>query len=69
MPPLAVRLAEFPGQIPGAAGLILITGNAYTVTLTAAESIKPFGPVTVTLYLVVTTGVMVIESAVEPVLH
>jgi len=48
VPPLAVKVALWPSQIAGAAGLMVATGLAFTVTILKAEEEQPLASVTVT---------------------
>ncbi|SRR5258705_6505164 len=44
-------------------------GNGFTVTVLLHELLHPCALVTVTVYVVVTVGLTVIEAVVAPVLH
>ena len=46
--PLAVIVTEPPTQIEGAAGLIIIVGKGFTVTVLVAVFVHPFTSVAVT---------------------
>ena len=69
MPPDAVSVAEPPKQISGLAGAISQTGSGFTITVFVHELLHPLASVTVTVYVVVTTGLTVIEAVVSDVLH
>ena len=69
VPPDAVSVDEPPIQIAGFAGVMLHTGNGFTTTVVVHELLQPLPSVTVTVYVVVTVGLTVIEAVVAPVLH
>ncbi len=69
-PPDAVSVDEPPIQIDGLEPVIEHTGGAFTVTVDVHELVQPLlASVTVTVYVVVAEGVMVIDAVVAPVLH
>ena len=63
-----MRVALFPQQIV-AVPLTLAVGTEFTVTVTFAELVHPFAPVTVTEYEVFVVGETGIETFVELVFH
>ena len=70
VPPDAVSVACPPTQIDGLEGVMLHTGAGFTVTVVEQDDVHPFAPlVTVTVYVVVTEGLTVIEAVVAPVLQ
>ena len=69
VPPLAVSVALAPAQIETVAGEIEAVGNGFTVTGFDAEAEQPLASVTVTVKVVVDTGLTVMLCAVAPVLH
>ena len=69
VPPDAVSVEEPPTQIDGLDGDMLHTGAGFTVTVTEHVLVQPLALVTVTVYVVVTLGLTVIEAVVADVLH
>ena len=68
VPPDAVRVAESPMQI--ALGEVMLqTGAGLMVTMVEHELLHPNESVTVTVYVVVTEGLTVMEAVVAPVLQ
>jgi hypothetical protein len=67
-PPAAVSVCEPPGQIV-TGGQIEHVGPGVTVTVVEQELVQPFASVTVTVYVVVTVGVTVIEAVVAALLQ
>src|SRR5215213_8683687 len=70
VPPDAVSVDEPPMQIDGLEGVMLHTGTGLTTTVVEQDDVHPLSPlVTVTVYVVVTVGLTVIEAVVAPVLQ
>ena len=69
IPPDAVSVAEPPMQIIGLGQVMLQDGNGFTVTVLEQELVHPCALVTVTVYVVVTLGLTVIDAVVAPVLQ
>jgi len=69
-PPDDVRVDEPPTQIEGLDGVMLHTGTGLTTTVVEQDDVHPLSAsVTVTVYVVVTEGLTVMEAVVAPVLH
>ena len=69
-PPDAVNVVEPPTQIDGLLGVMLHTGTGFTTTVVEHDDVHPLAPfVTVTVYVVVTAGLIVIVAVVAPVLQ
>jgi hypothetical protein len=60
--PLAVSVADCPLQI--VAGVTVITGSTFTVTVTCVDAVHPFPSVPVTVYVMVEVGLAVTEEPV-----
>src|SRR5204863_7249823 len=69
IPTDAVSVAEPPMQIIGLGQVMLQDGNGFTVTVLEHELVHPCALVTVTVYVVVTLGLTVIDAVVAPVLQ
>ena len=69
VPPDAVSVDEPPTQIDGLELLMLHVGPGFTVTVVEHELLHPFAFVTVTVYVVVTDGLTVIEAVVAALLQ
>jgi len=69
VPPDAVSVDEPPTQMVGLGGVILHDGTGFTVTVVEHELLHPLALVTVTVYVVVTVGLTVMEAVVAPVLQ
>src|SRR5262245_23800068 len=61
VPPDAVSVVEPPTHMDGLDGVMLQTGNGFTVTVVEQELVHPFTFVTVTVYVVVDVGLTVME--------
>ena len=68
MPPDAVRVVEPPVQITFWPA-IATDGNVFTVTVLLEDALQPFTSVAVTVYVVVVSGVTVMEAVVALVFH
>ncbi|GHN02216.1 hypothetical protein WSM22_37050 [Cytophagales bacterium WSM2-2] len=66
--PLAVSVDELPAQIADTEAPILTDGAALTITVMFPDAEQPF-EVPVTLYVVVTEGLTVIDDEVAPLLQ
>lgn len=69
IPPAAVMVAEAPGQMLGTGHVMTHIGAGFTVTVFEHELVQPLASVTVTVYVVVTAGLTVIDAVVAPVLQ
>lgn len=69
VPPEAVSVDEPPTQNEESETVMLHTGAGFTVTVAEHELVHPLASVTVTVYVVVTEGLTVIEAVVALVLH
>jgi len=69
VPPLAVNVVFSPTQILADAGDIDGVGKAFTVTVALVLAVHPAALVTVTVYVVVVAGFIVIADVVAPVLQ
>src|SRR5258705_13612127 len=69
IPPDAVSVAEPPIQIIGLGQVMLHDGSGFTVTVLEHELVHPLALVTVTVYVVDTLGLTVMEAVVAPVLQ
>ena len=63
--PLAVNCTFPPEQTEAGDGLIIITGNGFTVITVDIEEEQPFAAVPVTVYVVVLVGEAFTEEVVE----
>ena len=65
---LAVRVADPPTQISVMSAVTVTDGLPSTVTVTLDSSVHPFTSETVTVYVVLETGVTSVDAVVAPVL-
>jgi hypothetical protein len=68
-PPDAVSVVFTPAQIFTVAGEMEAVGEVFTVMLLDAEAVHPLALVTVTVYVVLETGLSVMVAVVAPVLQ
>ena len=66
---VAVSVELSPTQILASEVVTVMTGSGLTITVTAPVVTQPSGLVTVTLYVVVTTGETVVVAVLAPLLH
>jgi hypothetical protein len=58
-----------PAQIVSVAGVIITTGVGFTVTFLLAVAVHPLALVTVTVYVVLITGLTVVDAESLPLLQ
>ena len=70
VPPDAVSVVDPPIQIEGLDGAMLHTGTGFTTIVAEQDDVHPLlASVTVTVYVVVTEGLTVMDAVVAPVLQ